>query len=422
MAEILEELSEVIKGCSRCGFCMVECPAYGATKIEWDVARGRIRLANELLNGNMAFDGELDDPVDTCLMCRSCYDNCSSKIDTPKAVQLIRTLRYKSGKMKLPYRMVFERVLPNKGLMSLGTRLMSSAQGIGLDKLMNSKIIVRLFPEAEAIADVVPKLPKKRARKVLPHIIKPDGPAKGKVIYFLGCAVDFAYPDVAQATVQLLAAQGIEVHVPEVSCCGLPAYTYGHVKAAQDMAKLNLEKLKIDEFDAVISDCSTCASFLKEYTDFIKDENIKEQAHVLAEKVYDVSEYLAKIELQGPRKVLNKTVTYHQSCHLGRYLGKTKEIENILDKLPGITFIKADNQNECCGGAGSYCITQQKRSQKILDKKVEGISKTKADYLITSCPACMLQLNSGLKKSETNTQVLHLTELLKEIYLSDMKK
>jgi len=174
--------------------------------------------------------------------------------------------------------------------------------------------------------------------------------------------------------------------------------------------------MKADDFDAVLSDCSSCASFLKEYPDFLKEAGLKEKVQNLADKVQDVSDYLSKIELQEPKKILNKTVTYHQSCHLARYLGKAKEIENLLKRLPGITFIKADNQNECCGGAGSYCITQHKRSQKILDKKMEGITKTNADYLITTCPACMLQLNAGLKKTDSKMQLVHLTQLFKEIY------
>ncbi|MFZ5946233.1 MAG: (Fe-S)-binding protein [Bacillota bacterium] len=416
MPEIKESLAEIIKGCSRCGFCMVECPAYGASKIEWDAARGRVKLAFELVCGNLSLEKDLDDIIDTCLMCRSCYEHCASKIDTPKAVQLLRTLRYKSGKMKLPYRMVLEKILSNKGLMAMGTRVMSGAQDLGLNKLLDTGIIVKLFPEVGAIGKVLPILPKKRARKILPSVAAAEGKVKAKVVYFLGCAVDFAYPDVAQSTVKFLQCQGIEVIIPEVSCCGLPAYNYGHEKVVREMAKSNLERIDLDGADAVVSDCATCLSFLKEYPEQFTDEIYKEKAEKLSGKIKDLSELILEIGLEKPIKEVEKRITYHQPCHIGRFLGKTKEVEKVLKNLPGITYIKSANQNECCGGAGSYCITQQKRSEKILQKKITGVRETGADVLVTNCPACMIQLSSGLKDTENPMPVIHLTQLLSEIY------
>lgn len=62
MPHLKDELEKTIKGCSRCGFCMVECPDYGATKIEWDAARGRVSLADELVKGKMELDWDLNEP------------------------------------------------------------------------------------------------------------------------------------------------------------------------------------------------------------------------------------------------------------------------------------------------------------------------------------------------------------------------
>ena len=392
---MIAELAETIKGCSRCGYCMVECPAYGATKIEWDAARGRNRLADEMVKGVIDFDEDLDDPVDTCLRCGSCRESCPSRVDTPKAVQLMRTIRYKAGRMKVPYRLLFEQIMPRPKLMAMGAYFMSGVQTIAPDDWLKKGMIVRMFPPAQ----LIPKLPRKHARSVLPVRNKAIGERRGTVLYFLGCATDLVYPEVAMSTVSLLTAHGMDVTIPPVSCCGLPAYSYGHIDGTLRLARQNLASMNLSEVDAVVSDCPTCISFLKEYKDLPLDDCfLKEQAEALCVKLHNLPDYLLQIGLLKPKKDLNKVVTYHRPCHFRQLSGGPDPVERILKNLPGVEFRKAENQNSCCGGAGSYCLTQFDRSQKIADKKLAGIVKTNSDVLVTNCPGCMVQLQPALKQ------------------------
>ncbi|HPT70472.1 MAG TPA: (Fe-S)-binding protein [Syntrophomonas sp.] len=419
MSALLDELKETISGCSRCGFCMVRCPSYNATKYEWDAARGRIRLAKDLVEGNRIIDQELKDPIDTCLMCRSCYENCPSGVDTPKAIQLMRIIRYREGKMKPPYRLLFEKVFTHPNLMSFGTSMMSSAQNIGLDK-WGLGVAARMIPEAGAVARIIPQLPAKSARKQLPVFNAAVGTKRGKVLYFLGCATNLAYPDAAKSLVKFMQSQGVEVTIPNVSCCGLPAYMYGHIDVAQKLAARNIAAMDVSNYDAVISDCPTCLAFLQEYPDLFAEGESNEKAQALSAKVKDVPEYILNLGLLEPKHEFNKTITYHQPCHTGRYLKTGSQNEQLIKSLPGIQFIPAENQNDCCGGAGSYCVTQPDRSQKILTRKLQGIAKTNADILVTNCPACIIQLRSGINNSEDpqvkKIQVLNLMNLLASVY------
>lgn len=415
----LDDLAKIISACSRCGFCMVECPAYGVTKIEWDAARGRNKMAKELLNSNVNLDKDLEEPIDSCLMCRSCYENCPSKVDTPKAVQLMRTIRYKEGKMKLPYRILFERVFTNPGLMRRGAMMLSGVQKTGLDKL-GLGIAARFIPIAKAAQKVMPQLPFKSARTVLPKINKPKIKQKGKVLYFIGCASDYAFSEVCIATVNVLQNHGIEVVIPEVSCCGLPAHTYGHIDAARKLAETNIEILNKYEADAIISDCPTCLAFLKDYPELFSSGKIRNEAVMIADKIKDIAEYLLELDWEKPKKRINKIITYHRPCHVGRFLNTGKDVEKIIESLPGIDFRKAPNQDDCCGGAGSYCITQYERSEQILEKKMTGLASTKAQFIVTNCPACIMQLSSGIKSSPDpktkNLKVVHLMQLLDMYY------
>lgn len=412
MSELYNELNEIIKGCSRCGFCMAECPAYGSTKIEWDAARGRVKLASDLIKGKTDLLEELKDPIDTCLRCGSCYEICPSKVNTPKAVQLMRTIRYKSGKMKLPYRILFRKVMQNPKFMTMGARFVSRIQNITREEWTSKGIIAHYLPSAR----MIPKLPGKSARKFLPVYNNGEGKRRGKVLYFLGCATDLVYPEVAKSTLKTLTSQGIDVEIPAVSCCGLPAYTYGHIDATVQLAKHNLSSLKFDEFDAVVSDCPTCLSFLKEYKDLPLDNDLRERAEGLYNKIQSIPDFLLNIGLLEPKHAFKQVVTYHQPCHIGRYPGAANSIEKILTSLPGIEFRKADNQNTCCGGAGSYCFTQVDRSLSILEKKIDGLTKTNAEVLITNCPACMMQLDKGLKFNGGGMQLANLVDIISMYY------
>lgn len=357
-------------------------------------------------------------------MCRSCYEQCPSKIDTPKAMQIIRTMRYEAGKMPLPYRLVFEKVFPYPKIMSLGAHFLSGVQTAGLTKIIDNNLVARSLPKLNNAVGTIPRIPMKYARQLIPPINEAKGKKQGRVLYFLGCATDFVYPEIAQAAIKVLQIHGIEVVVPTVSCCGLPAYTYGHMKIAKTLAKQNINILDHNDFDAVIGDCSTCISFLKEYPLLFQEENeeeVKHNAGVMAEKCHDVISFLLKVGLKPYSKEIKQKLTLHMPCHVAWHLNTADNIEIAARNLPGIDFCKAENQNICCGGAGSYCFTQVERFKLILHKKMEGIYHTDAELVATVCPACIMQLQDGIKKDDGRKEVrpikpVHLIQLLSEVY------
>ena len=72
-------------------------------------------------------------------------------------------------------------------------------------------------------------------------------------------------------------------------------------------------------------------------------------------------------------------------------------------------------------GAGRYCFTETERSGKILIKKMEGIYQTEAETVATVCPACIMQLQSGVKRDAGRKDIrpvkpVHLIQLLAKAY------
>jgi glycerol-3-phosphate dehydrogenase subunit C len=89
-----------------------------------------------------------------------------------------------------------------------------------------------------------------------------DGP---KVAYFTGCTARYLFPHVAQATVEVLEANGIAVYVPPQKCCGMPTMLEGDRKFTHATAGYNLRELSavVEAGYDIVCSCPTCGYFLK---------------------------------------------------------------------------------------------------------------------------------------------------------------
>jgi Fe-S oxidoreductase len=81
--------------------------------------------------------------------------------------------------------------------------------------------------------------------------------------------------------------------------------------------------------------------------------------------------------------------------------------------LPGVEFVEMQDADRCAGGAGTYVLKDYDTSQKIFERKRRAIEESGAEIVATSCPACMIQLNNGLRG---RTQVKHVAQVLQEAY------
>ena len=105
-------------------------------------------------------------------------------------------------------------------------------------------------------------------------------------------------------------------------------------------------------------------------------------------------------------------MTYHSSCHL-RAAGVTKEPRAILAGLPGVEYVEMPDADRCAGGAGTYLVKDFETSQRIVERKRRAVEQSGAEVVATSCPACMIQLKTGLPKE---VQVKHIAQVLRDSY------
>ena len=58
-----------------CGNCMAVCPVYATDKTEAGVARGKVMVAQAVLEGELGLDEpEVVEMLFNCLVCKSCID------------------------------------------------------------------------------------------------------------------------------------------------------------------------------------------------------------------------------------------------------------------------------------------------------------------------------------------------------------
>jgi len=148
--------------------------------------------------------------------------------------------------------------------------------------------------------------------------------------------------------------------------------------------------------EAIITDCATCGSFLKVYSD----------------KVRDISQFLLSIDFKPHHRGINKVITYHLPCHLGWGLGVKEEPLRRLKLIPEGELRELKEADAGCGGAGSYFLHFPDLSNRILQRKISHIAQTRAEVVVTSCPSCQFHLKRGIKRARLPLQVVHLSRLL----------
>jgi glycolate oxidase iron-sulfur subunit len=199
----------------------------------------------------------------------------------------------------------------------------------------------------------------------------------------------------------------------------MPAKGYGRIDLVLEQARHNIALFDQANVEFVVTDCATCGSTLKDYGHLLaNDPQWAERAADFSRRVRDVSEFLMEIPLEKPQGRIEARVTYHDPCHLRRGQKVWKQPRDLLRMIDGLEFSELPEADWCCGSAGSQLITHYETSLKVLDRKIDNVENTRAEYIASGCPGCQMQLNVGMRRRRLNMQVVHPVELLDRAYNS----
>jgi len=239
-----------------------------------------------------------------------------------------------------------------------------------------------------------------------------------EVVYWVGCAAEYddRAKKVARSVARLLDHAGVDWAVmgSDATCTGDPARRAGNEFLFQTLANANVETLNglgVDK-KVVLTACPHCFNTIKnEYPSFGGKYDVVHHTDFL-------HGLIARGKLKPTLRV-EATVTYHDSCYLGRYNDVYEAPREVLKAIPGVTLVEPPYWNRskglCCGAGGAQMWKEEEHGKERVNKKrTLQLLETGATKVASGCPFCMTMLTDGIAGEDRKDDVenLDVAELL----------
>lgn len=235
-----------------------------------------------------------------------------------------------------------------------------------------------------------------------------------EVLYWVGCAG--AYDDrnkkIATAFVKLMQAANVKFAVlgTEETCCGDWVRRAGNEYAFQALAKQNIETFKKYNIKKIVTVCPHGYYTIKhDYPEFGGNYEVIHHSQLI--------DRLIKEGRLKPTKPMEKTVTYHDSCYLGRHNNIYAEPRDIVAAVPQVKMVEMKRSyanSFCCGAGGARMWLEEKEGDRVNRVRTAEALSLNPDVIATACPFCMTMIDDGVKDKgvEDNVKVLDIAEIV----------
>ena len=216
-------------------------------------------------------------------------------------------------------------------------------------------------------------------------------------LYFVGCTgalVDRVQP-ITKSVVRLLTEADVSFGVlaGQESCNGDPARRLGNEYLFQILAEGLIATLNEGGVKKIVTHCPHCFNtFKNEYPELGGHYEVLHHS-VLLERLVDEGKLTPKAGAEP------QTVTFHDSCYLGRHNGLYDAPRNILNRIPNVILVEMPRNREqglCCGAGGGNMWMEEQGRARVNEVRVEEAIGTGADAACTVCPFCVQMFESGV--------------------------
>ncbi|MFO0840604.1 MAG: (Fe-S)-binding protein [Phycisphaerae bacterium] len=252
-----------------------------------------------------------------------------------------------------------------------------------------------------------------------------------EVLYWVGCSPSFddRARKIARATALLMKRGGVDFAIlgREEQCTGDPARRAGNEYLFQTLATANVQTLNSYGVRKIVTTCPHCFNTLRnEYPDFGGRYEVVHHTEFLLQ--------LVRAGKLQPRRAVDGTVVYHDSCYLGRYNDVYDPPRELLRAIPGLRVVEAPESRDrgmCCGAGGAQMWKEEEHIRRQSDDargRVEApgkVNHARTRQLLrvlpsagprtvaSACPFCMTMLSDGLRdQGHEDVQRQDVAELL----------
>ncbi len=245
--------------------------------------------------------------------------------------------------------------------------------------------------------------------RAMPRVIETSGNVYGEKLeplfgprredaelaFFPGCSLSYFERESASRTIRLLESLGLPLSIVDGVCCGGPLDVIGLDPTARAV-QANRQAVARTGARIVVATCPRCVHRLAHDLDL--PGVTVEHTLTLLDRLLPGSQVLEKLR----SGLAGRTVTYHDPCEMGRYLGRYDEARRVL-ALVGVRIVEMASTRErsaCCGAGGGLRAVDSRLSREISRRRVTQADETGADYLLTECPSCLHNLRTGKKRKQ----------------------
>ncbi len=401
--------------CTRCGECLNWCPIYDQDAREAILPRQKIldflhivKKQHSLINGILRSERVPDSlkgvmrrifrheeiteqmlksfvqNLYECSTCGQCQVVCPANIDTVNLWENIRELIVSAG-----YGPLEQQKALIKSVKAYDNPWQQPRQG--------RVKWARRARKDQLIRDLPPEIKKTR----------------NKVLLFFGCTAvyDTNIREIAIDTVNILDRLGIDYGClgEGEKCCGSVLLRMGDHEFER-IASDNIKILNDLHIETLVTSCAGCYKTLKE--DYAKVGRLNFE-------VLHTVQFLNRLVEQKKlvfRVPVERLVTYHDPCHLGRASGVFDEPRAVMEAIPGLELVEMPRHgaySRCCGAGGGVKAGFPDLQNKMAQARIREAEATGAQELVSACPFCYAGLQVGVGALNSPIVVRDVTRLVR---------
>lgn len=362
--------------CAQCGYCVNNCTLAENRNWESSSPRGKWYFLREYLKGNLPLTEEMVRTFLLCTTCRRCEAVCQVNIPIERLWGELRGV------------LVQEKGYPTFSAFEM--------MGAAYEQALN----IWAGFKHERDAWMPPEI---------------SYQSEGEVGYWAGCTASYLETDIAANAARILHDGGITFAYlgKDESCCGVPFFMAGKWDLWEKAIRYNVEQVNKRGIKKLVVSCPGCWVTLEHhYREWAPKLGL--QWNVDIEHITETASNLIKEGRLTFKQAVNRTVAWHDPCHIGRHGGIYQPPRDVLNAIPGLTVVEMDHNREnglCCGSVLTR-IGDWDTSDRIAAARLGEAGAAGADAVVTTCPCCEFQLRVGGQSNGISTQVLDFANIV----------